>query len=117
MLMVLFVALLIFYFFFFLLIRRPPRSTLFPYTTLFRSPVHGSQGEAEDELLREDLEDVGHAANPRRDRRGGCGRRRGAPALCRGPRCARSGARSHGSRCSARPRRSARPRGSSSPAD
>src|SRR3712207_7196806 len=27
------------YFFFFLMIRRPPRSTLFPYTTLFRSPV------------------------------------------------------------------------------
>src|SRR5438067_13769304 len=26
------------FFFFFLLIRRPPRSTLFPYTTLFRSP-------------------------------------------------------------------------------
>src|SRR5206468_12921341 len=26
-----------FLFFFFLLIRRPPRSTLFPYTTLFRS--------------------------------------------------------------------------------
>src|SRR6266487_5282236 len=26
------------YFFFFLMIRRPPRSTLFPYTTLFRSP-------------------------------------------------------------------------------
>src|SRR5436189_4625578 len=25
--------------FLFLLIRRPPRSTLFPYTTLFRSPV------------------------------------------------------------------------------
>src|SRR2546427_9308491 len=25
--------------FFFLMIRRPPRSTLFPYTTLFRSPV------------------------------------------------------------------------------
>src|SRR5438552_9959831 len=25
-------------FFFFLIIRRPPRSTLFPYTTLFRSP-------------------------------------------------------------------------------
>src|SRR3712207_8662259 len=25
------------YFFFFLMIRRPPRSTLFPYTTLFRS--------------------------------------------------------------------------------
>src|SRR5579872_7574334 len=28
---------LLFFFFFFLMIRRPPRSTLFPYTTLFRS--------------------------------------------------------------------------------
>src|SRR5438034_4065790 len=28
-------------YFFFLLIRRPPRSTLFPYTTLFRSRVLG----------------------------------------------------------------------------
>src|SRR5215467_15644137 len=27
-----------FFFFFFLMIRRPPRFTLFPYTTLFRSP-------------------------------------------------------------------------------
>src|SRR5256885_13924076 len=27
------------FFFFFLMIRRPPRSTLFPYTTLFRSTV------------------------------------------------------------------------------
>src|SRR2546430_11815210 len=27
------------FFFFFLMIRRPPRSTLFPYTTLFRSPM------------------------------------------------------------------------------
>src|SRR5438270_6546491 len=32
-----------FLFFFFLLIRRPPRSTLFPYTTLFRS--HGRRLE------------------------------------------------------------------------
>src|SRR5436309_6360343 len=31
--------------FFFLIIRRPPRSTLFPYTTLFRSaPGHWSRG-------------------------------------------------------------------------
>src|SRR6202012_6307590 len=29
-----------FLFFFFLMIRRPPRSTLFPYTTLFRSGRH-----------------------------------------------------------------------------
>src|SRR2546422_11021620 len=33
-----FIFLLLFlFFFFFLMIRRPPRSTLFPYTTLFRS--------------------------------------------------------------------------------
>src|SRR2546430_4476144 len=37
-------------FFFFLMIRRPPRSTLFPYTTLFRSPR--AQG-----LLRELMAD------------------------------------------------------------
>src|SRR5256886_8738214 len=29
----------LFFFFFFLMIRRPPRSTLFPYTTLFRSSL------------------------------------------------------------------------------
>src|SRR5207248_10363575 len=35
--------LLLFFFFFFLMIRRPPRSTLFPYTTLFRSQaLHGA---------------------------------------------------------------------------
>src|SRR3712207_8346750 len=28
------------YYFFFLMIRRPPRATLFPYTTLFRSMVY-----------------------------------------------------------------------------
>src|SRR5256884_3917417 len=36
-------------FFFFLMIRRPPRSTLFPYTTLFRSargPRRGDRGHA-----------------------------------------------------------------------
>src|SRR2546421_4967618 len=33
----------IFFFFFFLMIRRPPRSTLFPYTTLFRSLVSVTQ--------------------------------------------------------------------------
>src|SRR6266536_3264632 len=30
--------------FFFLMIRRPPRSTLFPYTTLFRSPARNGNG-------------------------------------------------------------------------
>src|SRR6266536_4823069 len=35
-------------FFFFLMIRRPPRSTLFPYTTLFRPPAQreASSGQA-----------------------------------------------------------------------
>src|SRR6266850_6256033 len=36
--------LVFFFFFFFLMIRRPPRSTLFPYTTLFRS--RRAQGRA-----------------------------------------------------------------------
>src|SRR6266508_3487340 len=34
-----YILFLFFFFFFFLMIRRPPRSTLFPYTTLFRSPA------------------------------------------------------------------------------
>src|SRR3712207_1086898 len=34
--------------FFFLMIRRPPRSTLFPYTTLFRSMRHWLHGGATD---------------------------------------------------------------------
>src|SRR5439155_24805227 len=34
-------SLLFLFFFFFLMIRRPPRSTLFPYTTLFRSRQSG----------------------------------------------------------------------------
>src|SRR3989454_7550895 len=41
--------------FFFLMIRRPPRSTLFPYTTLFRSPGrrHRASGaRARRRLLR-----------------------------------------------------------------
>src|SRR5437870_12309212 len=35
-----------FFFFFFLMIRRPPRSTLFPYTTLFRSDGTACQGNS-----------------------------------------------------------------------
>src|SRR5215467_15798269 len=33
------------FFFFFLMIRRPPRSTLFPYTTLFRSHRRSARPE------------------------------------------------------------------------
>src|SRR3712207_7469165 len=35
----------LFVLFFFLMIRRPPRSTLFPYTTLFRSRLAGGGGQ------------------------------------------------------------------------
>src|SRR5260221_8256152 len=46
--------------FFFLMIRRPPRSTLFPYTTLFRSDFRAP--------------DPGQAGRCRRDLRSACGR-------------------------------------------
>src|SRR5256885_16709581 len=45
-------------FFFFLMIRRPPRSTLFPYTTLFRSVQHRSCGA----LLVSDTIGLAHLA-------------------------------------------------------
>src|SRR2546429_6708226 len=38
-------------FFFFLMIRRPPRSTLFPYTTLFRSGIETSCDETSAAVL------------------------------------------------------------------
>src|SRR2546427_8171325 len=44
---------LFYFFFFFLMIRRPPRSTLFPYTTLFRSGVaRGRHGCVRSPALR-----------------------------------------------------------------
>src|SRR6478672_13401852 len=45
---------ILFFFFFFLMIRRPPRSTLFPYTTLFRSwkPPHTPDVRARSGSLR-----------------------------------------------------------------
>src|SRR5438034_11365785 len=38
-----------YFFFFFLMIRRPPRSTLFPYTTLFRSVRQRNDRNESDE--------------------------------------------------------------------
>src|SRR3712207_7527968 len=46
--------------FFFLMIRRPPRSTLFPYTTLFRS------GEDGDQVVVGVIELGGHLLLPER---------------------------------------------------
>src|SRR5256885_10843142 len=55
-----------YFFFFFLMIRRPPRSTLFPYTTLFRSAGKAAQrigdgtlGRAGGDLGQRD-DDDGH---------------------------------------------------------
>src|SRR5256884_7263577 len=42
---------LLLFFFFFLMIRRPPRSTLFPYTTLFRSKQPEGRFQTADEAL------------------------------------------------------------------
>src|SRR2546425_5074844 len=40
-------------YFFFLMIRRPPRSTLFPYTTLFRSTAIKPSAKTQDANTRE----------------------------------------------------------------
>src|SRR2546429_9989306 len=45
-------------FFFFLMIRRPPRSTLFPYTTLFRSRLASRALDHRPPLLQVDAVDL-----------------------------------------------------------
>src|SRR2546429_2852122 len=50
-------------FFFFLMIRRPPRSTLFPYTTLFRSQRGG-------EAAHDEGREVGCVADARAEQHG-----------------------------------------------
>src|SRR3712207_7625596 len=67
-----------YYDFFFLMIRRPPRSTLFPYTTLFRSTrrtggaiqAHPEDGGRKEVLCRSSPSSIA-AANPNatRDRK------------------------------------------------
>src|SRR5438067_10381197 len=52
------------FFFLFLMIRRPPRYTLFPYTTLFRSVVLRQQDSARE--LTETLRSFAAAAAPDR---------------------------------------------------
>src|SRR5256885_2243747 len=52
--------------FFFLMIRRPPRSTLFPYTTLFRSVALGWHGRGLDAGLRPGLAGAWAAGGARR---------------------------------------------------
>src|SRR3989454_2197352 len=75
------------FFFFFLMIRRPPRSTLFPYTTLFRSD-HVSQGHPCLDKVR--VETIGLRD---RDR---CPQGRGDPDACGHPQKPSSQEVSHG---------------------
>src|SRR2546421_11582165 len=68
--------LLFFFFFFFLMIRRPPRSTLFPYTTLFRSPsssspfLHHFKEQALSEEVRQHVFETSEAATPKVENNG-----------------------------------------------
>src|SRR5439155_26574067 len=68
---------LFFSFFFFLMIRRPPRSTLFPYTTLFRSasgPARAARGHRPAPAVEGGVVPAGRrlrAAGLRRPARGG----------------------------------------------
>src|SRR2546429_8299102 len=75
------------FFFFFLIIRRPPRSTLFPYTTLFRSarPKNGLRGAggaapASAHSVRAAPPSMSSSSKPRPDPTGTCSRR--APGSC-----------------------------------
>src|SRR2546430_1100725 len=63
-------------FFFFLMIRRPPRSTLFPYTTLFRSRVGRAASRLRPAPARPRHPDAG-LRRRRRDHTGGRARRPG----------------------------------------
>src|SRR2546427_4230603 len=56
-------------FFFFLMIRRPPRSTLFPYTTLFRSDARTGLGGVRAVQAARRGDEPGGAAGRHRDRK------------------------------------------------
>src|SRR2546422_10113467 len=78
-------------FFFFLMIRRPPRSTLFPYTTLFRSHRAGRResGGRFVEHRGQSAPAAGEVGSPRRPEALNDAaplRHRGAARLARGPR-------------------------------
>src|SRR4051812_49571381 len=60
-------SMLCLFFFFFLMIRRPPRSTLFPYTTLFRSDADGAERAPRGPI--EELDGSAAAVDEERDRK------------------------------------------------
>src|SRR3712207_7696886 len=63
--------------FFFLMIRRPPRSTLFPYTTLFRSDDE-RRGDVWKDVHTQDARDGGATGDRGLDIRAVANRERGA---------------------------------------
>src|SRR5256885_11074899 len=57
------------FFFFFLMIRRPPRSTLFPYTTLFRSAHHDVERDRDVDRIGRAVVSEGVAVQDRKSTR------------------------------------------------
>src|SRR3989454_11224495 len=96
--------------FFFLMIRRPPRSTLFPYTTLFRSLVQraleGATKRASGDLIvaavRRLAVDLGHARDALGSTASPAELTAGAAALRAGASQARSEERRVGKECRSR---------------
>src|SRR5256885_16697779 len=91
---------LYFFFFFFLMIRRPPRSTLFPYTTLFRSRDKEMPGQTSRRTVAERQRSGWRAKMDGRERRahGGCcaiGSRRKRQGKIGLARCLRAGNNTH----------------------
>src|SRR2546429_7579239 len=100
------------------MIRRPPRSTLFPYTTLFRSSLahvvrHEDHGLAESPFERRELAPQLHASDgieraerlvPGEERRGGGGGARPPRTPAPGPPRPRGGAAPRGGGGGAPPR-------------
>src|SRR3989475_1622655 len=68
-------------FFFFLMIRRPPRSTLFPYTTLFRSRLPRVRDREGALLPKKGAPGPGRRARSGGHRRGARARRGPAPVV------------------------------------
>src|SRR3712207_7885553 len=77
---------MIYVFFFFLMIRRPPRSTLFPYTTLFRSRVVAGDRGGGPHRVRARARRRGPGGHGRVPRDAAVDARGGARAHVRGPR-------------------------------
>src|SRR3712207_8199119 len=57
------------------MIRRPPRSTLFPYTTLFRSPSHVHHERPPEQVLQQSQRPVAAQQRVQEQRESGCRQR------------------------------------------